>query len=158
MKPATLPSLKKELQYRSHDQLIEYCLKMARFKLESKELLTYLVFESENEENYTNSVKEYIDLAFSEINTDSYYYIKKSVRKILRQTKRYIRYSKKKETEALLLIYFCKKLKQQKPSYKRNSVLTNTFNKQLELAIKAISKLHEDLQYDYNQMISALID
>ena len=100
MKSATLPALKKELQYRSQEQLIDFCLTMARFKLESKELLTYLVFESENEEAYIDSVKAYIDDTFDEINATNYYYIKKSVRKILRQVKRYIRYSKKKETEA----------------------------------------------------------
>ena len=49
MKPATITEIKKELKFRSQEQLIEYCLTMARFKLESKELLTYLVFESENE-------------------------------------------------------------------------------------------------------------
>ena len=52
MKPATLPELKKELKYRSQDDLIKFCLAMARFKLESKELLTYLVFESEDEQAY----------------------------------------------------------------------------------------------------------
>ena len=45
-----------------------------------------------------------------------------------------------------------------KPSYKRNTVLTNTYNKQLELAQKAIAKVHEDLQYDYNLMIEDLND
>ncbi len=153
MKSATLPALKKELQYRSQEQLIDFCLTMARFKLESKELLTYLVFESENEEAYIDSVKAYIDDTFDEINATNYYYIKKSVRKILRQVKRYIRYSKKKETEALLLIHFCVKLKQLKPSYSRNTVLANMFNKQKELAQKAIAKLHEDLQYDYQLII-----
>ena len=153
MKSATLPALKKELQYRSQEQLIDFCLTMARFKLESKELLTYLVFESENEEAYIDSVKAYIDDTFDEINAANYYYIKKSVRKILRQVKRYIRYSKKKETEALLLIHFCVKLKQLKPSYSRNTVLVNMFNKQKELAQKAIAKLHEDLQYDYQLII-----
>ena len=43
-----------------------------------------------------------------------------------------------------------------RPSFKRNTVLTNTYNKQLELAQKAISKVHEDLQYDYNLMIEEL--
>jgi hypothetical protein len=71
----------------------------------------------------------------------------------LRQVKRYIRYSKKKETEAELLIYFCLQLKELRPSYKRNTVLTNMFNKQKELALKAISKLHEDLQYDFKLTI-----
>ena len=156
MKPATITELKKELKYRSQEQLMDYCLTMARFKLESKELLTYLVFESENEATYIESVKNYITNSFQEVNTLSYHYIKKSVRKILRQVKRFIRYSKKKETEAELLIFFCKELGEMRPSYKRNTVLTNTYNKQLELAQKAISKVHEDLQYDYNLMIEEL--
>ena len=156
MKPATITELKKELKYRSQEQLIEYCLAMARFKLESKELLTYLVFESENETAYIESVKGYILSAFQEITATNFHYIKKSVRKILRQTKRFIRYSKKKETEAELLIYFCKELGKMRPSYKRNTVLTNTYNKQLELAQKAIAKIHEDLQYDFNLMIQEL--
>ena len=158
MKPATITELKKELKYRTQEQLVDYCLAMARFKLESKELLTYLVFESENEATYIESVKEYIKISFQEINTLNYHYIKKTVRKILRQTKRFIRYSKKKETEAELLIYFCKTLGEMRPSYKRNTVLTNTYNKQLELAQKAIAKVHEDLQYDYNLMIEDLSD
>ena len=156
MKPATITELKKELKYRSQEQLVDYCLAMARFKLESKELLTYLVFESENEVTYIESVKTYITISFNEVNTLSYHYIKKSVRKILRQVKRFIRYSKKKETEAELLIFFCKELGEMRPSYKRNTVLTNTYNKQLELAQKAIVKIHEDLQYDFNLMIEEL--
>ena len=43
-----------------------------------------------------------------------------------------------------------------KPSYKRNTVLTNTYIRQLELAQKAIAKIHEDLQYDFNLMIEEL--
>ena len=39
MKPATINELKKELEFRSHKQLLDYCMAMARFKLESKELL-----------------------------------------------------------------------------------------------------------------------
>jgi len=157
MKPATIIELKKELKYKSQEQLIEYCMAMARFKLESKELLTYLVFESENEATYVESVKTYIDTTFAEISTTNFYFIKKSIRKILRQTKRFIRYSKKKETEAELLIYFCKVLGEFKPAIAKNKVLTNMYNKQLELAQKAISKVHEDLQYDYNLMIEELI-
>ena len=156
MKAATITEIKKELKYKSQDQLVDYCLAMARFKLESKELLTYLVFESENEQAYIEGVKTYIESEFNEIEATNFYYIKKSIRKILRQTKRYIRYSKKKETEAELLIYFCSTLKQFKPSIKHNTMLVNMYNKQLEIAQKAISKLHEDLQYDFNLMIEGL--
>ena len=153
MKPASITELKKELKYRSHDQLVDYCLTMARFKLESKELLNYLVFESENEESYIQGVKSYISTSFLEINTNSYHYIKKSVRKILRQTKRFIRYSKKKDTEAQLLLHFCQELLDIKPSIRRNAVLVNMYNRQLIMAQKAIDKLHEDLQYDYQLLL-----
>ena len=156
MKAATITEIKKELKYKSQDQLVDYCLAMARFKLESKELLTYLVFESENEAAYIEGVKTYIASEFNEITATNFYYIKKSIRKILRQTKRYIRYSKKKETEAELLIFFCSELKEFSPSIGRNTMLVNMYNKQLEIAQKAIAKLHEDLQYDYNLMIEEL--
>lgn len=156
MKAATIIEIKKELKYRSQEQLVDYCLAMARFKLESKELLTYLVFESDDEQAYIQSVKDYITNEFSTITATNFFFIKKSVRKILRQTKRYVRYSKKKETEAELLIFFCNELKDMRPSIKRNRVLTNMFNMQLSLAKKAIEKLHEDLQYDYNLMIESM--
>ena len=156
MKSASIAELKKELKYRSPEQLMDYCLAMARFKLESKELLTYLVFESEDEQAYIQSVKDYIATEFNAINAANFYYIKKSVRKILRQTKRYIRYSKKKETEAELLIYFCQELKAFTPSISRNKVLTNTYNTQIRLAKNAINKLHPDLQYDYRIMLEDL--
>ena len=152
MKAASIAEIKKELKLRSHDQLVDFCVKMARFKLESKELLTYLVFESENEGAYINSVKSYISKEMGAITARNYYYIKKSVRKVLRQTKRYIRYSKKPETEAEILLHFCSTLIEITPSISRNRVLTNIFNKQLEMADKAILKLHDDLQYDYKLM------
>jgi len=156
MKAATISELKKELKHRNKEELLDFCMAMARFKLESKELLTYLTFESENESAYIGTVKTYIDTEFNTINTTSYHYIKKSVRKILRQVKRYIRYSKKPEMEAEILIHFCKVLSKMKPSYKRNKVLVNTYEAQLRMANKAIAKLHEDLQYDFKLLIEEL--
>ena len=148
MKAATITEIRKELKLRSHEQLVDFCLKMARFKLESKELLTYLVFESENEEAYVTSVKSYITREMNAITARNYYYIKKSIRKILRQTKRYIRYSKNKETEAEILLHFCAEMLSIDPPVHRNRVLKNMYHKQLEMADKAITRLHEDLQYD----------
>ena len=49
MKAATVSQLKKELQHRNPDELLQLCLRLARFKLENKELLTYLLFEADNE-------------------------------------------------------------------------------------------------------------
>jgi len=131
-------------------------LRLSRFKKENKELLTYLLFESANETTYIESVKHYIDGQFEIINTKSYFYIRKSVRKILTNTKKYIRYSQHKETEVELLLYFCTKLKGFKPSIKNSPRLQNTYNRQIELIKKVIATLHEDLQYDYNLTLEEL--
>lgn len=149
MKTATVKQLKDELKHSSTEELMHLCLRLSRFKKENKELLTYLLFEAHDEAVYIENVKQEIDLQFETINTDSYFYIKKSVRKILRLIKKYSRYSLKKETEVELLLYFCQKLKDFKPSIKRNVTLTNIYNRQIAAIKKIITGLHEDLQYDY---------
>ncbi len=156
MKAATVAQIKKELGYQSQKELIELCLRLSKFKKENKELLTYLLYESENEAGYIESVKTEVDEQFQLINTSSYFYIKKSVRKILRMVKKYIRYSKQKETEVELLLHFCTTLKEMKPSMYKNVSLTNIFNRQILTIEKTIAGLHEDLQYDYNLELEEL--
>ncbi|MCK8479733.1 hypothetical protein [Psychroserpens algicola] len=149
MKAVSVVTIRKELKHKSNEELAELCLRLSRFKKENKELLTYLLFEADSEAGYIETVKEEIDEQFEAINTNSYFYIKKSVRKILRTTKKYIRYSLNKETEIELLLYFCKKLKTMSPSIKRNTTLFNIYDRTIEAVRKKIVKLHEDLQYDY---------
>jgi hypothetical protein len=156
MKAATIAQLKKELQFKSQEDTLQLCLRLARFKKENKELLTYLLFESDSEEGYIESVKEEVDAMFEDINTSSYFYIKKSVRKILRTIKKYIRYSGNKATEVELLLHFCERMKSLRPSIHRNTTLTNLYNRQLEYIKKKISLLHEDLQYDYGVILEQL--
>ncbi|WP_340199217.1 hypothetical protein [Ascidiimonas sp. W6] len=151
MKAVTVKQLKTELQHRSEKDLIDICLTLAKFKKETKELLTYLLFEADDETGYINSVKEEIDLQFNLINLKSVFYIKKSVRKILRLTKKYIRYSKNKETEIELLLYFCMKIRDFTPSILKNRVLYNIYDRELNAIRKKILLLHEDLQYDYTR-------
>ena len=156
MKAVTVKQLKTALNNCSQNEMIELCLQLAKFKKENKELLTYVLFESDYEEGFIESVKLEIDEQFAEINTKTYYFIKKSVRKILRNIKKYIRYSKKKETEIELLLYFCKKLKSIKPSINNNSVLKNIYLREIISIRKKTLLLHEDLQYDYNLKLDEL--
>lgn len=156
MKAATVVQIKKELQHRNPEELMQLCLRLSKFKKENKELLTYLLFEAENEQGYTESVKAEIDEGFNAMNTNSYFYIKKSVRKILRNVKKYIRYSGNKETEVELLLYFCDKLKHLTPSIKNNTTLINVYQRQWSYIEKKIKLLHEDLQYDYGLVLEEL--
>ena len=157
MKAATVKELRVELNNRSSKELVEICLSLSKFKKENKELLTYLLYEADNETGYIQNVKIEIDSQFEEVNRKSYYFIKKSIRKILRNIKKYIRYSKKKETEIELLIYFCQKLKEFKPSIRKNDVLSNLYFRQINMIKKILPKLHEDLQFDYNEEIEELL-
>ncbi len=158
MKAATVAQLKKELSFRSSEEIEQLCLRLARFKKENKELLTYLLFESENEAHYVETVKLTMDEQFEAINKKNFYYIKKSVRKILRETKKYIRYSSVKETEVVLLLYFCESLMNLTPSIVKNRTLSNLFDRQIVLVQKKIQGLHEDLQYDYTEELNNLIE
>lgn len=156
MKPASVKEIRHDLKHRSNEELMELCLRLARFKKENKELLTYLLFESENEEIYKQSIKEKITAGFENVNPESYYFAKKSIRKILRETKKFIRYSGKKETEVELLIHFCHHLKNFRSAIEENMALRNLYIRQMDLIKKRIEALHEDLQYDFTQKLKEL--
>lgn len=157
MKTATVTELKKELQTRSDTELVELCLKLSKFKKENKELLTYLLYESANEQQYILNVKNEIDLQFLEINRKSTYIIQKNVRKIQRHVKKYIRYSKQKQTEIELLLHFSYLLKDLLSNIK-SSVLVNIFNRQIDAIQTKIKGLHSDLQFDYQREIEDLLE
>ncbi len=156
MKSSTVAQLKKELSYRSADELLALCLRLAKFKKENKELLTYLLFEAEDENAYIANVKQEMAAQLATINTKNYYWMRKGIRKILKDVKKYIRYSQKKETEVELLLDFCMQLKMLSPSIRRDKTLQNILDRQLALVRKTIDTLHEDLQYDFTQQLEEL--
>jgi hypothetical protein len=156
MKAVSIKELKEELTNYTPKELRDLCLRLARFKKENKELLTYLMFESSDEVLYIEGIKREVDEQFELINRKSQYLIKKSFRKILRTLRKYARYSSKKETEVELLVYFCSKLRKFTPSIKKNTGLENFYDKQIEAIRKKITLLHEDLQFDYGTELNAL--
>src|SRR5664279_6160635 len=156
MKAVTIKELKEELSDCAPKDLRDLCLRLARFKKENKELLTYLLFESSDEALYIDGVKMEVDEQFEQINRKSYRFIKKSFSKILRSIRKYSRYSQKKETEVELLVYFCTKLREFTPSFHKNTGLQNFYEKQIITIRKKASQLHEDLQFDYNVELERL--
>ena len=156
MKAVTVKELSQELTFRTPRELRDICLRLSRFKKENKELLTYLLFESSDEQLYIAEVKREIDAQFDLVNRKTYYLIKKSVRKILSMTRKYIRYSQKKQTEVELLLYFCSKLKALTPPINRSTALMNIYTRQVDTIIKKLPLLHEDLQHDYSMELNEL--
>lgn len=156
MKAATISTVKRELSELPPKEVLEICMRLAKYKKENKELLSYLLFEANDELQYIISVKREIDDQFSEINRSTMYYMKKSVRKILKTTNKYIRYSGIRRTEVELLIYFCAKLKTSGIPVKTSTALNNLYLAQVQKIRKALATLHEDLQYDYEQEMKLL--
>ena len=157
MKAASIHEIRKEVSFRSKQELEELLLRMGRFKKENKELLTYLLFESGDEDRFIRGIKTIIDRDFDEINRSNYYYIKKSVRKVLKGVRKYCRYSGKKETEVELHLYFSSKLREMHPPYSGNKVLTNIFERELRFIKQKMRSLHPDLQYDYKIELEKLL-
>ena len=82
MQTASIAQLKKELKQLSPQEISELCLSLAKFKKENKELLSYLVFEKANESHFIHQAKDECKQWFSELNTSSYFYMKKMVDEI----------------------------------------------------------------------------
>lgn len=149
MEVASLTTIKKELQYRSHEELTTFMLRAAKFRKENKELLNYMLFEAHNEANYIEGIKSEMSNLFQEINTSSVYFVKKSIRKILRMVVKHIRFSGLKQTEAELLIAFCMEMRQLSLPLRESKVLINIYDRQLQNIHKALNSLDEDLQFDF---------
>jgi hypothetical protein len=156
MRAATVHEIKQELSTVKPAELMELCLRLARFKKENKELLTYLLFEAHHEQGYVEGIKKEIDGLFAEINQSHLYYAKKSLRKIIRVINKYCRYSGSKQTEVELRTYFCSKLITSGITLHRNPAITKLFEGQLKKANAVIDTLHEDLQYDYRRELDKL--
>jgi hypothetical protein len=157
MKTASIQEIKSELQNLESENLLGLCMRLAKYKKENKELLTYLLFESNNEQAYIETVKEAIDELFTALPPQNLYFIKKSLRKILRFVNKQLKYSGVKQTEVELRIYFCTKVKEARIPFATNTVLFNLYQQQLNKIHAALAKLPEDLQSDYQRGLEAIL-
>jgi membrane-anchored protein YejM (alkaline phosphatase superfamily) len=156
MKTASISVIKKELKNLPAEELQSIIARLAKYKKENKELLSYLLFNALHEQEFVEDVKKEIDEQFLNLNQTSFYLAKKTLRKVLKTTNKYIRFSGSKETEIQLLIHFCKKLKTSGLNYKSSRVVFNMYINQIKRIHKVLSMLHEDLQYDYKEEIENL--
>jgi len=156
MKAASLKEIQTELENLSIKDLTSLCLRLGKFKKENKELLTYLLFESFDEQAYIENVKAEINLQMAAINLGSLYFVKKSSRKILRMISKYARYTDSLVAEIQWLIHFCGALKACPISIRDSQALLNLYTGQIKKIDKLLKGMHEDLQYDFIKQIKTL--
>lgn len=148
---ARISNIKKELENKSRQELLEYCMRLGKFKKENKEFLSFLLFEEEDLSEYIEKVNEETSGFFEEMNVSNVYFIKKSVRKIIRNVNKHIRFTSSKQAEADILIHFCNCFEMYSLHRKKSRQLENIFISQLKKIDIAMSAVHPDLQYDLNK-------
>lgn len=158
MKAASAQEIKNSLKQKDAKELVEICLRLARYKKENKELLTFLLFEADDLPAYVASVNAEIDEVFTTVNTNSVFFAKKGIRKALRTANRYIRYAGNKTVEVEVLLHFCTNFKGLKLSWQKSTLLSNIFRAQLKKIEAALDSMHEDLQYDYRRSFDRLTE
>jgi len=156
MKPASIQQIKAQIATIPIADLRLLCMRLAKFKKENKELLTYLLFEADDEDNYVLEIKTEIDELFETVSTTSSYFAKKTLQKIARLIDKYVRYSGEKQTEIAIRIHFCNKILNSITPFMHAPVIKNLYLRQLKKIKDALGTLHEDLQYDYQQEVENL--
>ena len=158
MDVSSLQEVKQELQELSPKELLELCISLAKYKKDNKEYLGYLLFQAQDRDGFILRIKTEIDAHFTELKTQkNLYYIKKSLRKMLRIINKYCKYMGDKAATAELLIYFCQKIKWSGIPIQKSVRLENLFNAQVKKIRSVTSALHEDLQADYLKELDTII-
>ena len=156
LKPASIKEIKEELQALNSPDLADLLMRLGKFKKENKELLTYLLLYKQDEQRYIAEIKESMHIMFTEVNIKASYITKKNLRKILRTTNRYIKYTPEKETEIELLFFFIEELNVLGIDIPKIAALQKLHATVMSRIQKNILSLHEDLQYDYNKKFEEL--
>lgn len=157
MNITSLQEIKKDLQELPQKELAELCIQLAKYKKDNKEYLGYLLYEAQNKEGFFAQVKTVIDDHFREMEAQkNLYYIKKSLRKLLRILNKYCRYMNDKATTVEVLIYFCRKLKESGIPIHESVRLEKLFLGQLKKIRSFTASLHEDLQADHLKELEAI--
>jgi len=156
MKTATIYEIKDQLSSFSKADLVSLCLQLARNKKENKEFIAFRLFESGDLRSFAEDVKAEIRTEMEEVHRTNMHAAKKTIRKILRVTNKYIRFAGSRPLEAELRLEFCLSLKNSGIPLQKSPVLQNMIHLQIRKIRQAISSLHEDLQHDFNRQLESL--
>ena len=152
----SIHDIKKELITRPPKELVEICVRLGKFKKENKELLSYLLFEADDEAGYVSKVKESITIEFDDLPKPNLYLTKKVLRKIIRGANKHARYMASKSSEAEILIHVCAMITEKNIPLQKSQVLYNLYAGLIKKINGIIEGLHEDLQYDLRKSLENL--
>lgn len=158
MKSASVQTIKQELMALPPSKLLDYLLRLVKFKKENKDLLHFLLFESHYPAAYLDSIKLEMDEDFELLPIHNWYNAKKGLRKILRNISKYSKHVNTKEFEIEMRFHFCDRLHSSNVPYRKYKALSNIFDAQLLKVGRLIEGVHEDLQSEYTRKYQQLLN
>jgi hypothetical protein len=156
MKIPSLAVLKKELNQRNPDELIELVLQLSKLNRDNKAMVYFKLFEAGDDQLYLSLVKEDLEMAFQNSNLKNYYTSKKSAQAIRRLMNKNLKLTKNKETMIELITFFCEGLIEYGYLGFNHPVINNLYAIQVRKIERLIIGLHEDLQFDYQDTLQRL--
>lgn len=157
MKAATLNQIKKELETIAPPKLMALTLQLIKYKTENKELISYLLFDEDDQSTYISDIKHDISEMLSTIKGMPPYMVKRTLRKALKFIAKYSKYMGSKDAEAELLIHFCRIVHQAGISRYTYKAVLNIYTNTLLKVQKLLPNVHEDLKTDFEEEIINLL-
>lgn len=154
MQPASIDTIKQELKQLPPKQVMDLLLRMARFKKENKELLSYLLFESDNEQGYVDQIKEEIKEELEKIDGLSAYQYKKQFRKVQRKLNKPIKYMSSKASAIELYMHMVESINAKRKTIFIQGFLEKVSQQYILKIKKLLPGVEADLASDIERQLS----
>lgn len=158
MQPASIETIKSELKQLPPKEVLDLLLRLVRFKKENKELLTYLLFESSDEDGYVEQIKREIREELEKIDGLPAYQYKKQFRKIQRMINKPVKFMGSKNSAIELYMYMIRVIKEKKKTIFIRAFLDKTLRQYINKVEKLLPALEADLAGDIIKQLKLLKD
>lgn len=150
----SLKNIKDELKQFSQEELLEFTARIIRSKKENKELAAYILFEQDREDEYAQKLIDHLNAELEDINYSRPFIAKKSIRRVNRLSNRYLKYSGNTETALKVTIFLAEKVTAKSRQHRLMRHTEKIIEQYLTKYNKLLSGMHEDLQYDYQNVLN----
>ncbi|UJP64139.1 hypothetical protein [Mongoliitalea daihaiensis] len=151
-----IAEIKKAIGYMDEKELKTLLLDIIGFTTDNKRYAYFKLHEQQDENFFLVESKEFLLQEFYKGNNSNYWTGKKSLQKLRSTLNKLLKFTKRKDQQLELILYFCQQTKEFGYLDHRHPVIDNLYGVQLRKVENLISKLHEDLQYDYQLQLGEL--
>lgn len=151
-----ITEIKKAINFLDEKELKTLLLDIIGFATDNKRFAYFKLNEQQDEGFFLAETKELLLQEFGKCHHTNYWTAKKLLQKLRGTLNKLIKFTKHKDQQLELIIYFCQQTEEFGYLRYRHPVIQNLFAVQLRRAESLVSKLHEDLQYDYEQQLEEL--